>query len=211
MILRSFGFPRAGGRRAAKLGVLAWALLAHPAWGGVRLERSALAVTLDGTSYQVRLKGRLNAPGELDLSDPAAARAWEAFVAELPRQPGYRQADLRVGGRADVEIRLDGELTSGEPILGLPFTQEPESEGNLFFLRLMEDGTVEFSLNPRGAEPGDPIRADVQVRIRRGIPLEVEGAGRPASGEPWVWRITSPEDPMRLRLRPPFAFFGGKP
>ncbi|WP_018633230.1 hypothetical protein [Neomegalonema perideroedes] len=211
MMLRSFGFLRAGGWRAARLGALALALLTNPAWGGVRLERSALAVTLDGTSYQVQLKGRLNAPKELDLTDPAAARAWESFVAALPRQPGYRQADLRVGGRAEIEIRLSGELTPSKPILGLPFTQAPETEGNLFFLRLMEDGNVEISLNPKGAEPGAPLRADVRVRIRRGIPLKAEGAERPTPGEPWVWRISSPEAPMLLRLRPPFNFFGVQP
>ncbi len=212
MILRSFGLSGAGGWKARIWGALALALLPGAASAsGVRLERSALALSLDGASYQLRLKGRLNAPKGLDLTDPAASRAWESFVAELPRQPGYRQADLRVGGRAEIEIRLGGELTPSQPILGLPFTQEPQTEGNLFFLRLMEDGSVEFSLNPKGAEPEDPIRADLRVQVRRGIVLEAQGAERPARGEPWVWRVSSPQDPMLLRLRPPFNFFGVQP
>lgn len=178
--------------------------------GGVWLERSALLVKIDGLNYAVWLKGRLNAPKDLDLSDVLQARAWEDFVKRLPLQPGYMKADLRVGGRADVEIRLNGRLTPGRPVLGLPFTQESEAAGNLITLRLLEDGTVELRLHPEAAEEGARLRAEVRAEVRRGIPLAVEGTEKPAPGAPYVWRIDSLEEPLRLRVSPPFNF-GARP
>lgn len=196
-------------RRIGAAAVLA-ALTILGLGGAVRADRAAVFVAIDGTRYEVRMRGRLEAPRDLDLSEPAAARAWEAFVEALPRQPGYRRADLRVGARAEIEIRLEGELTPSKPALGLPFTQEPDSAANLLTLRLMENGEVELRLNPEAAE-GGPLRAEVRALVLRGLVTQVEGARKPALGEPYVWRLTQGGQPLRLRLRPPFSFWGAAP
>ncbi len=202
--------------RARLLGGLALVLLLSMApsmavSGGVALERSALALALDGRDYEIALKGVLLAPRALDLVQTREAEAWRRFVADLPRQPGYRKADQRLGGRADVEIRLKGTLTPSKPALGLPFTQEPDSPANLLTLRLMQDGTVELRLNPAAAEGVEDLRALVHAKVARGVVLAAEGAQAPQGApqdrsQPYVWRITRADQPLRLRANPPWNF-----
>ncbi|WP_404406891.1 hypothetical protein [Pelagibacterium halotolerans] len=172
-------------------------------------------IALDGYAYDIEVETRLADPRAIQAlaeghvfteAEEDRMRAQEERAAVMP---GFERFTYVGEGRYDLIVNLEGDLTSGRSVLGVPNTRARGQSDNFLTVKLLEDGIIEVSFpeipdNARSqlGQLGIVPRGHVSVTTTGNV-LEQNADEEPGLfGSAYVWNISSWDDRVLLKVDP---------